>query len=91
VVAATFEGARAASGTGVSNLADDSPWHAVSGNRDTFRPQHRHERGSTAFTDTAGTSAAVSGEGNGPTALAFGAEVAAFSRSHRASGPDMVD
>lgn len=89
VISATYEGARAAAGTGVSYMADegDNRHHSMTGNRAIFRPRHTQTRGSTAFTDVSGTSSAVSGQGNGPMAMATGLEVAAFARSHRNREP----
>jgi hypothetical protein len=42
-----------------------------------------HNKGSLAFTDVAPNSAAVSGMGNGPAAMATGDEVSAMARSWR--------
>lgn len=88
VVAATGEGARAVAGSGVSQTATErSERPAISGNSRSFRARNVNNPGSHAFTDNGGTSAATTGQGNGPAALAFGAEVASFSRSHRDSMP----
>lgn len=90
VVAATSEGARAVAGSGVSDTAEDPTTHpgrAFTGTSKVFTARHVNNKGSHAFTDNGGTSAATTGQGNGPAALAFGAEVGAFSRSHRNKGP----
>lgn len=87
VIAATSEGARAVAGSGVSDILDNPSAHpASSGNSHSFKARHIDNRGSHAFTDIAGTSSAIVGPGNGPAALAYGNEVAAFARSHRTSG-----
>lgn len=88
VIAATSEGARAVAGSGVSDTADTADHHpAITGTSTSFSARHVDNRGSHAFTDNGGTSAATTGQGNGPAALAFGAEVASFSRSHRDKAP----
>ena len=88
VIAATYEGARAAAGSGVSDTADEPSAHpALSGNSVSFKARHTNNKGSHAFTEVSGTSAATAGQGNGPAALAFGAEVASFARSHRDKAP----
>jgi len=88
VIAATSEGARAVAGSGVSDTADTDNHHpAITSTSTSFSARHVDNRGSHAFTDNGGTSAATTGQGNGPAALAFGAEVAAMSRSHRDKAP----
>jgi hypothetical protein len=91
VVAATSEGARAVAGSGVSDTAAERGLHrnlpALSGNSASFKPRHINNKGSHAFTDNSGTSAATVGQGNGPVAMAFGDQIGAFSRSHRDKEP----
>lgn len=87
VIAATYEGARAVAGSGVSDTAERREHPAISSTRTSFRPHHVHNKGSQAFTDNAALSAATAGQGNGPAALAFGAEIAASARSHRDKAP----
>jgi hypothetical protein len=89
VIAATYEGARAAAGSKVADAAEDKGMHtkmSASGNSNSFRARHVNNKGSHAFTENGGTSSATAGQGNGPVAMAFGLEVAAFSRSHRNQG-----
>jgi hypothetical protein len=90
VIASTSEGARAVAGSNVADTAEDHGVHGKtshSGTSQTFKARHVNNRGSHAFTENGGTSSATTGQGNGPVALAFGAEIAAFSRSHRNVGP----
>jgi hypothetical protein len=90
VVAATSEGARAVAGSGVSESAEAPGTHsgtAFTGTSKTFTARNVNNKGSHAFTDNAGTSAATTGQGNGPAAMAFGAEIGAFARSHRDKFP----
>lgn len=86
IIASTYEGARAVAGSKVADTAEDKGLHAGvahTGTSGVFRAGHVNNRGSHAFTENGGTSTATTGQGNGPAALAFGAEIAAFSRSHR--------
>ncbi|WIA10881.1 hypothetical protein OEZ85_011047 [Tetradesmus obliquus] len=80
-VAATSTGARAVAGSGAYHTAA-ATGGSVSHNRPLFRPSTVHNPGNAvAFTDIAPLSAAVSGTGNGPVAVAVGDEVAAMARS----------
>lgn len=80
-IAATGQGARAVSGSAVLNTA--APGAATSYNIASFKPQTVHNKGSVSFTDIAPTSSSVSGQGNGPVAIAWGYEVGAMARSQR--------
>jgi hypothetical protein len=90
VVASTYKGARAVAGSKMADVAEDRGMHAgtaQTGTSRVFTARHINNRGSHAFTENGGTSTATTGQGNGPAAMAFGAEIAAFSRSHRDKGP----
>lgn len=83
----TYLGARAVAGSGTSYTGDDTgkrAEHAISANVDAFRPATtKHTESSTAFTDRAARSAATAGMGNGPAALSWSAENAAFARAQK--------
>lgn len=83
VVAATSQGARAASGSGVMHTAE--PGGAATNNVASFRPGTTKSRGSVSFTDVTPLSASVTGMGNGPVAMAWGNEVGAMARSQKTS------
>eukprot|EP00775_Hariotina_reticulata_P002384 gene2384-2688_t len=76
--------ARAVAGSGVSYMGANSRTSAFSNNLNMFRPGNSRARGtSTAFTDPAAQSAAVGGMGNGPAAMSWGLQTAAFARTQR--------
>ncbi|KAF6264006.1 hypothetical protein COO60DRAFT_1634693 [Scenedesmus sp. NREL 46B-D3] len=85
VIAVTGQGARAAAGSGVAHTADREA--AVSSTTALFRPRTVVNKGSVAFTDVAPNSAAVSGMGNGPAAIAWADEVGSMARSWRPMQP----
>lgn len=83
VVAATYQGARAAAGSGVLHTGESAG--ANSNNVATYRPGTTVNRGSVSFTDITPNAASVVGQGNGPVAIAWGNEVGAMARSQKGS------
>lgn len=76
-------GARASAGSGVMFTGDNKG--ANTNNIISFKPGTSASRGSVSFTDVTPTSAGVTGQGNGPVAIATGNEVAAMARSQKAT------
>lgn len=77
-------GARAVAGSSVLQSGVNRK-SALTSNIKLFRPGNSQAKGSTSFTDVTPLSTSITGQGNGPAAIATGFEIAAMARSQKAT------